>query len=233
MAQKPAPAYHFELIIFKYKNANTQELEKVIDPKLNHRLEQPALNLYDTKPDDAVTLVTNPRRFKLTEELQKMEDSDLFEILDHIAWQQPPYQRNRARYINIAEDSSKGLLVGIAWASYERYFQLRLDLQYDSGHQNTRQTLKRPQNQAPMVAIHMKKIMDMNKLYYIDHPLIGVLAYVHPLKEDSDEMLMAPRALPMMEASTATDVTEMSSQESASTASETVIIEEVTETIAP
>ena len=179
-AQTPADRYQIELLIVKHSNAESEQLEQAVNPELKHRLEQPALALFDTRSGDKIRLVRDPELFKLTGEAGKMRDSGLFEVVHHIAWQQPPYHRAQAQYINILKGPTKGLLKGIAWLSYERYFQLRLDFQYDAAFQETPQTIDSVENASLPVSIHIKKIMSADQLYYLDHPIIGVLAHISP-----------------------------------------------------
>lgn len=184
-AQEAAKAYQFELLIVKHSDTQLKQLEKVINPNLEYRLQQAAFDIFKASSDSEVHIISDASRFNLSEEIKKLEDSDLFEVLYHIVWQQPPYPRTQAQHINILPEPIKGLLKGIAWVSYERYFQLRLDFQYDASFEKEPRLTDSLSGQSFPIAVHMKKIMDANKLYYLDHPAIGILAYVTPVDNDA------------------------------------------------
>ena len=180
-----ADLYQIELLLIKHADYQAGELEKIINPSLVHRLQQPALNIREEKIDGDIKLITDSQRFNLSEYKEKLNNSDLFETLLHIAWEQPPYYRTEAKYIDIVGEPVAGLLKGLAWVSYEQYFLLRLDFQYDTSFQQKPQTLDIADSKDSVVSIHIKKVMKTGELYYLDHPTIGVLAYISAVTEDS------------------------------------------------
>ncbi len=185
-AQEAAKAYQLELLIVKHSDTQLDQLEKVINPNLEYRLQQAALDIFKASSDSETHIVADTSRFHLNAEAQKFEDSDQFEVLYHIVWQQPPYSRAQAKHINIVPEPVKGLLKGIAWASYERYFQLRLDFQYDASFEKEPQLTDSLSGQRSPISIHIKKILGEGELHYLDHPAIGILAYITAVEDDGE-----------------------------------------------
>ena len=72
------------------------------------------------------------------------------------------------------------MLKGVAWLSYENYFQLRLDFQYDPEY--SEEPAVTPQPTTTLIPIHMKKVVGEEELHYLDHPIIGVLVEITPIR---------------------------------------------------
>ena len=179
-AQTGDEVYQVELIILKHSDDAAAQLRDVVKPELAHRLRQPALNLSLAAPGDRIAPVTDPAQYRLSEQAEQLAADGSFTILRHIAWRQPPFNREQARYINIPGEPSAGLLKGIAWLSHEQYFQLRLDFQYDPDYAAEPTVAEKPTT--TLIPIHMKKVLLPGEIHYLDHPIIGVLAKVSEVK---------------------------------------------------
>lgn len=179
-AQTGSEIYQVELIILKHGDTAAAQLRDVVRPELAHRLRQPALDLSLAAPGDHIAPVTDPSQYRLSEQAEQLTADGSFTILRHIAWRQPPFNREQARYINIPGEPSAGLLKGIAWLSHEQYFQLRLDFQYDPDYAAEPTIAEQPTT--TLIPIHMKKVLLPGELHYLDHPIIGVLAKVSEVK---------------------------------------------------
>ena len=179
-AQEPAELYQAEIIVFKQIEAEIaiDELKNLIHPQANQHTERAALDLFETDLHDKIHAVPD-NQLQLASEVQKIKLDNRYELLYHGAWRQPPLHRAQAPYINILDEPKGGLLKGIAWMSYERYFKLALDFQYDPDFNNTPQVVDRPQ--AFSIPIHLQRVMADKKLFYIDHPVIGVIAVINPV----------------------------------------------------
>ena len=183
-AQEPADFYQVELVIFKQAEADIAiaKLKDISHPKTIHYSQQTPLDLWQTNEYSAVQPMA-ASKFLLKDEAEKIELSNQYKLLYHVAWKQPPYHRAQARYIDILQGPANGLVQGVAWVSYERYFRLRLDLQYDPHFSNNPEAMEMPQTF--LIPIHIKKIMSEQKLFYLDHPIVGVLATVRALSDDA------------------------------------------------
>jgi len=179
-AQTGGEMYQVELIILKHGDAAAAQLRDVVKPELAHRLRQPALDLALAAPGDRITPVTDPAQYRLSEQAEQLTADNSFTVLRHIAWRQPPFNREQARYINIPGEASAGLLKGIAWLSHEQYFQLRLDFQYDPDYAAEPTIAEQPTT--TLIPIHMKKVLLPGETHYLDHPIIGVLARISEVK---------------------------------------------------
>lgn len=179
-AQASAELYQVEMIIVKHADAEIESLRDVANPELAHRLRQPALALADATPADAIFAVTDETRYRLTRQARRIRDDGSLTIVRHLAWRQPPYSRGQARYVHFLREPKDGVLKGVAWLSYENYFQLRLDFQYDPAY--SEEPSVTPQPTTTLIPIHMKKILGANELHYLDHPIIGVLVQITPVR---------------------------------------------------
>ena len=178
-AQEAAELYQIEMIIVKHAGAEIEALRDIVNPELAHRLRQPALVLEDAAPADAIFPVTDTTQYRLTEQAEKIRADDSLTLVRHLAWRQPPYNRGQARYVHFLREPAAGVLKGVAWLSYENYFQLRLDFQYDPAY--SEDPAVTPQPTTALIPIHMKKVLADDELHYLDHPIIGVLVEITPV----------------------------------------------------
>ena len=179
-AQDTAKLYQAEIIVFRQIEADIaiDKLKDLIYPQISQHKERAALDLSQTDADDDIQAVSK-NRLRLTGEAQKIKRDSRYELLYHGGWRQPPLNRAQAPYINILNGPQNGLLKGTAWMSFERYFKLILDFQYDPNFNETSQFVDTPQTFS--IPIHLERIMEDEKLFYIDHPIIGVIAVINPL----------------------------------------------------
>ena len=179
-AQDTAELYQTEIIVFRQIEADTaiDKLKDLSYPQTSRHAERAALDLFQADADDDIQAVAG-RQLKLTNEAQKIKLDSRYELLYHGGWRQPPLNRAQAPYINILNGPQNGLLKGTAWMSFERYFKLILDFQYDPNFNETAQFVDTPQTFS--IPIHLERIMEDEKLFYIDHPIIGVIAIINPL----------------------------------------------------
>ena len=118
---------------------------------------------------------------KLENEIKKISQSEYFEIMQQITWQQPVYSPHNALFISLSPNRYNGLLKGTAKISFDRYFQLAIDLLYEPDLSDAEPT-EQDSPESKLVLTHLTEVMTDNKLYYLDHPLLGVLAKVTVIK---------------------------------------------------
>ena len=179
-AQDTAELYQAEIIVFRQIEADTaiDKLRDLNHPQTNRPAERAALDLFQTNAYDDIQVVAKDQ-LKLTDEAQKIRLDSRYELLYHIGWRQPPLDRAQAPYINILNGPQNGLLKATAWISFERLFRLILDFQYDPTFNETPQFVDIPKTFS--IPIHLERIMADEKLFYIDHPIIGVIAVINPI----------------------------------------------------
>ena len=179
-AQEVADLYQAEIIVFKQieADASIDKLKNLIHSKTNQHSKRAALDLFRTDAYDEIHTVPSSQ-LRLTAEAQKIKQDSRYELLYHVAWRQPPRHRAEAPYINILNEPQNGLLKGVSWMSYERYFKLLLDFQYDPNFNERPQVIDTPQTFS--IPIHLERIMADKKLFYIDHPIISVIAIINPV----------------------------------------------------
>ena len=179
-AQDTAELYQAEIIVFRQIEADTaiDKLRDLNHPQTNRHAERAALDLFQTNAYDDIQVVAKDQ-LKLTDEAQKIRLDSRYELLYHVGWRQPPLDRAQAPYINILNGPQNGLLKATAWISFERLFRLILDFQYDPTFNETPQFVDIPKTFS--IPIHLERIMADEKLFYIDHPIIGVIAVINPI----------------------------------------------------
>ena len=179
-AQDTAELYQAEIIVFKQIEADIaiDELKDLSHMQTSRHAERAALDLSQTDAYDDIRAVTEGQ-LRLTDEAQKIELDSRYELLYHGGWRQPPLHRAQTPYINILNEPQNGLLKATAWMSFESYFKLILDFQYDPAFDEAAQIVDTPRTFS--IPIHLERIMTDKKLFYIDHPVIGVIAVINPI----------------------------------------------------
>lgn len=180
-AQQTAELYQAEIIVFKQIEADTaiDEIRGVSRPQASLHQKRAALDLHKVKISNDIQAVSLSQ-LQLNDEVQKIKHHSQYELLYHGAWQQPPYHRAEAPYINILDGPQNGLLKSTAWLSYERYFKLLLNFQYDPEFDETSEVVDIPQ--ASPIFIRLERTLSEKKLFYLDHPVIGVIALISPIE---------------------------------------------------
>ena len=179
-AQEVARFYQVEIIVFKQIEADSaiNKIKDVSHSQTSQDDERAALDLFKTDTDHKMQAVAT-NRLRLSAEARKIELDSRYELLYHGAWRQPPYHRTQAPLIKLLDEPQNGLLKGTAWMSYERYFRLLLNFQYDPDFARTAEVVDTPQ--AFSIPIHLERTMSDNELFYIDHTIIGVIALISPI----------------------------------------------------
>ena len=182
-AQEVAEFYQAEIIVFKQIEADSaiNEIKDVSHPQTSRHNERAALDLFKTDTDHKIQAVATDR-LRLSAEARKIELDSRYELLYHGAWRQPPYNRAQAPLIKLLNEPQNGLLKGTAWMSYERYFKLLLNFQYDPDFARTAEVVDTPR--AFSIPIHLERTMSDNELFYIDHTIIGVIALISPITKN-------------------------------------------------
>jgi hypothetical protein len=92
--------------------------------------------------------------------------------LTHMIWRQPAVGKSKATPVVVSGKTRTGVLSGIAKVHVKRYLHLDLDLLL--------QTTNGPAPGLFRMQAHRK--MRSGKLHYIDHPLMGALVRITPVK---------------------------------------------------
>jgi hypothetical protein len=92
--------------------------------------------------------------------------------LAHMLWRQPAVSKKEATPIHVAGKTKTGNLIGTARVSVRRYLHLDLDL-----------LLETTNGPAPgRFRMQAHRRMRSGKLHYIDHPIMGALVRITPVK---------------------------------------------------
>lgn len=189
-AQQPAPLRaQVDLLIFRHVSASLEQAGNIVrtsphdsDPVYT------GTNLFSTE-----TAVAGNRSVRLSEksnlleeEAKKISDSEDFELLQRISWDQPAPDPQNAFHVSLLPTRRDGLLKAAAKLSLERYFQLEISLLYEPGFIDS-EPVEQDSPETETVLIRLDEVMTDNILYYLDHPLLGVLAVITVLKPDNFE----------------------------------------------
>jgi hypothetical protein len=178
----PLPAYDVELIVFQHLTASATpeawELEAAAaDERFAIPDEEPtpfSPAAPETLPQPEAFAPLPASRFKLTAIEETLRRSRHYRPLAHIAWTQPGYARNEARYrpIDGVVPSSSGIKGQVA-LTRGRYLHLTLDL-----------TFEPPDEPGQRYSLRQTRRMRSNERHYIDHPKFGVIAVITPVANE-------------------------------------------------
>ena len=177
-----AKSYQIELIIFEHASDELAGDYAGVDGALATELDE--LISLDSRDDD----LPSDRRYRKTrysslENMAKRIDrSERYRLLKHIAWVQPGIKRSRAKKIRIHSDTiaidelgnSVYVLDGNVQVALGRYLHLYTDFRLVTPGDDAFNSLVSHQ-----LVNHRR--MRSKQIHYIDHPKIGIIANIIPL----------------------------------------------------
>ena len=188
---QPAEQIQIDLLVFRHNTASREQIDDVMSvPPRPGEVIQPGVQLSADTTADTVEKMSKPKIVEtggLEEQARKIREAEDFDLLYEVSWQQPIYTSQNAPYISLSPKKHTGLLRAVAKVSFDRYFQLVINLLYDANADNPEPAVQDiPESSA--LFIGMKEVMTDNLLYYLDHPLLGALAKVtvKPVQTESD-----------------------------------------------
>ena len=164
-----ADKYDVELVIFERssKSAALNESwpEDPGKPDLNNATHvTSSKGLYAKLPNSKRTLTDAAKRVRRASEKPVR--------LTHMLWRQPAVSSKDATPVYVSGSTKTGTLVGTAKVSVRRYLHLDLDL-----------LLQSPGGPAPgLFRMQAHRRMRSGELHYIDHPAMGALVRITPVK---------------------------------------------------
>ncbi len=187
-AQEPVPTLcRVDLLIFRHTTTSAEQINDILNvPPHPGDSIQASVELFPSSSEKQTNGEDNrahliPGENKLSVEIEKLGRSEKFELLHQVSWQQPVYDPQNALYISLIPERRHNLLKGTLKLSYERYFQFAITLLYEPGFADLEPS-EQESPESSTVFIHLKEVMTDNKLYYLDHPLLGVLARITVLE---------------------------------------------------
>ena len=182
-AQETVPTQvRVDMVIFRHTTASAEQINNLLNlpPQPGDHI-QASVDLFRDAPQsetaaaDNVRLLTGYR--KLNDHITQLEAAESFELLHQVAWRQPVYDPQNAVRVSLLPQRRGELLKGTAQLSFERFFQFAVTLLYEPGFSNLEPT-EQAAPESDTIFIHLKEVMTDNVLYYLDHPLVGILAQV-------------------------------------------------------
>ena len=143
----------------------------------------------------------DPTNFKsikpsiLKAKYKRMNASSEYKVLFYGAWRQPGLDKNKAFEIDINDlknahkSKSKNTLTGRFKLVLARYLHLYTDLQYhrDSVAPVTDEQQDNTGIRHDVYPLKNHRRMRSKELHYIDHPLVGMLVQINPVKQKDDK----------------------------------------------
>ena len=121
----------------------------------------------------------------LEEQSRKIEESAIFDLLYRVSWRQPVYALQDAPYVSLAPQKRTGLLQAAVKVSFDRYFRLVIDLLYDP-YLNASTSIEQDAPENRPLFIRMQEVVTDGTLYYLDYPLLGVIAKLTKVKDAAE-----------------------------------------------
>lgn len=148
--------YHVEFIVFEQLNTYTDEAW----PDTSFNISAPL------SPSDSGKLIRPAKNSTLIQTAARLQKSRDYRVLYHKSWQQPIMTKSHSRAVTI--NSNDGSINGSVRFFKSTYLHAALDLQLMQGAQSPR-------------LIESRRIRK-KKLYFFDHPKMGALLQITPLK---------------------------------------------------
>ncbi len=192
-AQEPVPTLcQVDLLVFRHTTTSQEQINNILNvPPRPHDnipagvglLAAPTEPAADDNPNDIRAINDDSA---LSGEAARLTQTKNFELLHRVSWQQPVYDLQNALHVAFVPARRGGLLKGSAKLSFDRYFQLAMTMLYEPGFADLEPT-EQDSPESGTVFIHLQEVMTDNQLYYLDHPLLGVLAKITVLETDAPD----------------------------------------------
>jgi hypothetical protein len=198
--------YDVEIIIFEDANASYINSE---DWTRNATLAEPV-----TEPNKTTPGKINPPSYKdikpeiLKAEYKRINNSKEYNVLFYGSWRQTGLEEKKAFNINIEKlanahkSSSKNTIKGNFKLVLARYLHIYSEMEYQRNLENTavENTITNngtaeltKEDTSYQMKIHRR--MRSKELHYIDHPLVGMLIQINPVKVSTEETAEKSAAL--------------------------------------
>lgn len=174
IAREPVEV-RIDLLVFRHNTAPDEQVDDILNvPRRSSDIIQPSARLASATSDSELRFAEPGA---LEKQSAKIENSENFDLLHRVSWRQPVYTPQNAPYVSLSPDPCCGLTQAVAKVFFERYFQLVINLLYDPDLGRTIPTEQdTPENKT--IFIRMRRTMADDTLYYLDHPLLGVIVKV-------------------------------------------------------
>ena len=189
-AQEPIPTRaQVDVLIFRHVAASPEQADNIARASPQHGGDvYTGVNPFSTETGVTENNVSplSESASRLNKEAQRITRAEDFELLQQISWNQPVHDPQNAFHVSLLPARRGGLLKGTAKLSFERYFQLEITLLYEPGFAAS-EPVEQDSPEIETVLIKLKEVMTDNKLYYLDYPLLGVLAQITVLETETPE----------------------------------------------
>lgn len=166
-------AMRIDLMVIRYADSEYETLRRQAGGQRDEEheaLEEAALDLSSA---DSAEIFPVAAGSLLKDAADKVEGSDMFETLYHVAWRQPLMPLGQAQLIRFLGAPQNGLLAGNARISFENNFLLQLSLLYDLNYHLNFREQNVPKTETML--IELEEVVEHGKIYYFDYPALGIL----------------------------------------------------------
>ncbi len=152
--------------------------------------------IFSTEEDVAACLSGYLRLNELSEpmiaERLNLEEDAGYQVLHHIAWQQPAQDPKNSRAVRLSNatltaDNQSGLLDGLITLSHEQFLQLDIEMNYLPEAPSIEEAGAEEAGFPQGMALRTLRKLRSGQLNYMDHPYLGILARVTEIEEPPEE----------------------------------------------
>ena len=172
-------AAHVELMVIRYLDSTYEIMRRQAGDDYSSSQQTLAAAALDLSRGGNEQIFAIKENLRLANEADSLQDSNDYDVLYHGAWQQPLMSPGQAQLIRFLSEPQNGLLAGNAQISFNNNFLLQLSLLYDLNFHINYMEQAVPQIQT--VTIKLEEVIENKKVYYFDHPAVGVVVTVQTI----------------------------------------------------
>lgn len=172
-------AAHVELMVIRHLDSTYEIMRRQAGDDYSSSQQTLAAAALDLSRGGNEQIFAIKENLRLADEADSLQDSNDYDVLYHGAWQQPLMSPGQAQLIRFLSEPQNGLLAGNAQISFDNNFLLQLSLLYDLNFHINYMEQAVPQIQT--VTIKLEEVIENKKIYYFDHPAVGVVVTVQTI----------------------------------------------------
>ncbi len=188
--------FQVEVVVFRHadQTRNTPEISRLVEPEIDELLDQQLARLNAPEPSELLLAEADPTEsfwrpanadeLIMTNDAERLQKLDAYELISHLAWIQPAADVAVAEAIATTELDPKPELSGTVKLYRKRYLHLAVDLTLGAaGSSATGGGFSQflPVDQVRPAIVDSRR-MRLGRAVYFDQPEFGVLATVSRLQ---------------------------------------------------
>lgn len=166
-ADETQPLYQVDLIVFTQQTRSVKAEEEAILPPLAPDLSRAVALKPSMDTPEPYHILPNARS-QLNKEYWALQHHSDYQVLGRVSWLQPQDNQKSIVLPTINQDGWQ--LEGTVKIRFRNYYTLDTDL-----------LVTLPETAATPFVLTQKQRMEADKVYYLDHPTVGMLIKIHPI----------------------------------------------------